>query len=156
MNKAFTLIELLVVVLIIGILSAIALPQYKKSVIKARFAEAMTNLHTLNEADKVCKLEKGQDCNITELAVTPPGTETAAICGGHDDISYETEHFIYAGADNGCDDKVLALYKDEDVCICLTENGFNMDVISCGGEETTMDYYKLLNIPTSQNSCSCC
>ena len=49
MKKGFTLIELLVVVLIIGILSAVAMPQYTKSVEKARQTEALSNIRTLEQ-----------------------------------------------------------------------------------------------------------
>ena len=56
-RKGFTLVELLVVVLIIGILAAVALSQYKKSVRKARLAEIAATFKVLSEGIDMWLLE---------------------------------------------------------------------------------------------------
>ena len=59
MKKAFTLIELLVVVLIIGILAAIALPQYRVAVKKAQLSEYKIMVKALRDAEEIHLLETG-------------------------------------------------------------------------------------------------
>ena len=77
MKKAFTLIELLVVVLIIGILAAVALPQYTKAVEKSKSAQAVTMLKSVYQAAQEYYLANGTwPANFADLSVAPPWTGT--------------------------------------------------------------------------------
>ena len=63
----FTLIELLVVVLIIGILAAIAVPQYKRAVAKARIVEIQTTLNAVSKGVEAYYLANGYVENTENL-----------------------------------------------------------------------------------------
>ncbi len=70
----FTLIELLVVVLIIGILAAVALPQYQKAVEKSKATQALTLLKSLAAAADTYYLANGEyPSHFDELSVDLDG-----------------------------------------------------------------------------------
>ncbi len=69
----FTLIEMLVVVLIIGILAAIALPQYQQAVAKARWVELITVADALYDAEEEYWLQyRRYTPNFADLSIKFP------------------------------------------------------------------------------------
>jgi len=55
-QKGFTLIELLIVIAIIGIIAAVAVPNYMRRIRQANASAAVTNLHTLSQAEASVKM----------------------------------------------------------------------------------------------------
>ncbi len=89
MKKGFTLIELLVVVLIIGILSAIALPQYTKAVEKSRAAEAMTLLKAIETAENAYYMANGEYTeDLSSLDLEFPNVTSS--------YAFETKNFEFS------------------------------------------------------------
>jgi len=76
-NKAFTLVELLVVILIIGILAAIAVPQYQKAILKARLHQGVSLVESLYQAQQAYYLQHGDFAtDIDDLDVSIPKDES--------------------------------------------------------------------------------
>ena len=84
-RAGFTLIELLVVVLIIGILAAVALPQYTKAVEKSRWMEAITNTKAIGLAlERYLLANPGDyttDMSALDISVGTPIDSSRVLAG---------------------------------------------------------------------------
>jgi type IV pilus assembly protein PilA len=76
LSKGFTLIELMIVVAIIGILAAIAIPNFVKYQLRSKFSEASSNIEGLRKAEEA--LRQGE----RKVVIAPSATADAAYVAG--------------------------------------------------------------------------
>ena len=164
----FTLIELLVVVLIIGILSAVALPQYEMAVTKARVATILPAMRRWYDALNLYKLETGSyvcergGAGSPELGVFWPSSELSDCsddgteCWGnkwHCQANEERNGSVYCQTEWLGDDSVfITLYQQQDelyphlagkrTCLPYTEKGIRICKALGGKLVTGTDEYE--------------
>ena len=96
-QKGFTLIELMIVVAIIGILAAIAIPNFTNYQMKAKTAEAKTNLGAIRTSEVAYLAENDVYKACTASPAGTPGTQKVAWvdAGGFDEIGFSPAGGVY-------------------------------------------------------------
>ena len=73
-RRGFTLIEMMIVVVIIGVLSAIAIPTFQSYLLRSQTSEAVVFLGEIRQRQEAYRAEHGQFCSVS----ADPGSDIAA------------------------------------------------------------------------------
>ena len=148
-NKAFTLIELLVVVLIIGILAAIAVPQYQMAVVKSRYSTMKDLANSIRDAQELYYLTHD------EYAATLPQLDIVLGDSTTDSQEYPWGACIIEKTDNSlvyCVNNQIGM--EYQIYFNNISNSANKNMRQCVayGNDTSSVRYKLCKQETGQES----
>ena len=158
-HHGFTLIELLVIVLIIGILAAIALPQYEKAIEKSRAAEAMVILRSIADANRRYYMANGEyTWSLADLDIEVPGKDVT----DNEMDRKQTKYFEYGSRPASKTDTrgmiavankipigttyILSIYADKEGIYCSAYNQKGLNICKMLGAKeavATGTYYHI-------------